>query len=305
MAGLTHTALRQIIKGFGGIGLLSTEMLSAKRLPSENERISPYLISTPDEKPLSYQLLIAKAAETEPAINRLHDLQADSIDLNLGCPAPKVRRFGAGSKLAEQPDTVRHIVSTARKLTDLPLTAKIRLGEKLDEVRLKEFCTMLEGEGVDMVSVHARLKGDSFNRRPRWDWCGKIKQWLKIPVIANGGIFSVEDARKCLQISGADGLMIGRGAAVRPWIFADIAREIYRFDIKEKKISMPELYCLFIDLLTTHFRPERRLGRLKEFTHYFARNYKFGHHLASSVQNADSLEEALQRADDFFTSSQA
>jgi nifR3 family TIM-barrel protein len=303
MAGLTHSALRQTISGFGGVGLLSTEMLSAKRLPTENKEISPFLIATPYERPLSYQLLISKEEEAAPAIERLHELQADAIDLNLGCPAPAVRRFGAGSKLAEQPDTVRRIVSAARKRTDLPLTAKIRLGEELNEQNLKAFCTMLEGEGIDMLSVHARLKKEPFIRKPKWQWCAKIKQWLTIPVIANGGIFSVQDAEKCLQVSGADGLMIGRGAAVRPWLLAETARKVFGFDIEEREISLPEIYINFIDLLNTHFPPERRLGRLKEFTHYFSQNFKFGHHLAYKVQTSKSIDEAQERAELFFLSS--
>lgn len=108
-------------------------MLSAKRLPSESPRVSPYLIRTVLEKPLSYQLLISTAGEMAPAIDVLHKLKADAIDLNMGCPAPAVGKFGAGIRLMEQPEEVRRMVAEARKLTPLPLTAKIRLGIELDE----------------------------------------------------------------------------------------------------------------------------------------------------------------------------
>src|SRR5208337_988422 len=215
MAGLTHSALRQIMSGFGGVGLLSSEMLAAKRLPTENPVSSPYLIRTDSEKPLSYQLLIGTTKELAPAIEALHKLKADAIDLNLGCPAPAVGRIGAGIKLMERPEDVRRIVAEARKLTRLPLTAKIRLGIELDELKLKSFCTMLENEGIDMISVHARLKHESFARKPRWECIAKVKDWLRIPIIANGGIFSVQDAETCLRVSGADGLMLGRGAVIR------------------------------------------------------------------------------------------
>src|SRR3990170_2790312 len=196
MAGLTHSALRQIIFGFSGVGLLSTEMLSAKRLPTESPRVSPYLIRTASERPLSYQLLISTAGELAPAIDVLHELKADAIDLNMGCPAPAVGKMGAGFRLMEQPEDVRRIVAEARKRTTLPLSAKIRLGAELDERKLKDFCTLLEDEGIDMHSVHARLKKESFARRPRWESVGGVKDRIKIPVIVNGGIFSVQDAEQ-------------------------------------------------------------------------------------------------------------
>jgi len=300
MAGLTHSALRQIVFGFGGIGLLSTEMLSAKRLPTESPRVSPFLIRTGSEKPLSYQLLISTTQELAPAIAVLQELKADAIDLNMGCPAPAVGKIGAGIRLMEQPEHVRCLVAEARKLTTLPLTAKIRIGIELDEKKLKTFCTMLVDEGIDMLSIHARLKNESFARKPRWECIAKVKEWLKIPIIANGGIFSVEDAENCLRVTGADGLMLGRGAAIKPWLFAKIARDLFGYEIAEPTVSLPVVYSNYIDLLNELFRPEYRLGRLKEFTHYFARNYQFGHHLASKVQTSDSMDEARERADVFF-----
>ncbi|NOQ45730.1 MAG: tRNA-dihydrouridine synthase family protein [Desulfobulbaceae bacterium] len=303
MAGLTHSALRTLLLSFGGVGLLSTEMLSARRLPVENDAISPYLTRTPIETPLSYQLFLTAEKEIAPAIDALHRFGADSIDLNLGCPAPRVRKAGGGSSLMTTPELVRTLVASTRKQTGLPLTAKIRLGETLNAEKLRDFCLMLQGEGIDLLTVHARLRGESFCRKPRWEWVGRVKDWLSIPVVANGSIFSVDDARKCLQASGADGLMIGRAAAQSPWLFADMAKEVYGADISLREISLPGIYGQFVQALVERFRPERRLGRLKEFTHYFALNYPFGHHLASRVQSSRSVEEACTRAVIFFEQS--
>jgi tRNA-dihydrouridine synthase B len=300
MAGLTHSALRQVISGFGGVGLLSTEMLSARRLPTENPGISPYLIRASAERPLSYQLLTSLPGELGRAIDALHASKADAVDLNMGCPAPAVGNFGAGISLMEQPENVRSLVAEARRLTSLPLTAKIRLGTDLDEEKLTSFCCMLEGEGIDMLSIHARLKHESFARNPRWARIAAIKERLTIPVIANGGIFSVQDAQECLRVSGADGLMLGRGAVIRPWLFAGIARDVCGCAIAKPAVSLPAVYRTFVDLLNKHFRPEYRLGRLKQFTHYFARNYQFGHYLASKIQASTSLDDARERAELFF-----
>ncbi len=300
MAGLTHSALRQICSGFGGVGLLSTEMLAARRLPTESPRFSPYIIRAALEKPLSYQLLLSTVREVAPAIDVLHKLKADAIDLNMGCPAPAVGKFGAGISLMELSADARCMVAAARIRTTLPLTAKIRLGVELDEKKLLDFCCMLEDEGIDMLSVHARLKKESFARTPRWEWVARVKDRLKIPVIANGGIFTVQDAENCLRISGADGLMIGRGAAIKPWLFAEIARDVYGTAIAHPSVSLPTVYGNFIDHLIELYRPEYRLGRLKEFTHYFARNYKFGHLLSSQVQSSASVDEGRERAGTFF-----
>jgi len=300
MAGLTHSALRRIMIGFGGVGLLSTEMLSAKRLPTENPHISPYLIRTAKESPLSYQLLTSSDKEIGRAIDTLHALKADAVDLNMGCPAPAVSKFGAGVILMERPDEVHRIVAEVRKRTALPLSAKIRLGSDADDRKLKTFCSMLEGEGVDMLTVHARFNHESFARRPRWAYIGEIKECIKIPVIANGGVFSVEDAETCLRVSGADGLMLGRGAVIRPWLFAEIYRTMYGGHVAEPTVSLPDVYASFLEALNANYRPAYRLGRLKEFTHYFARNYKFGHSLASRVQSSNSVDEARERAETFF-----
>ncbi|MBI5641446.1 MAG: tRNA-dihydrouridine synthase family protein [Nitrospirae bacterium] len=301
MAGLTHSAMRRIMIGFGGVGLLSTEMLSAKRLPTENPRISPYLIRTDRENPLSYQLLTSSDSEIARAIDALHALKADAVDLNMGCPSTAVGRFGAGVVLMDQPDRVRRIVAEARKRTALSLSAKIRLGSDPDSGRLKEFCTMLENEGVDMLTVHARFRHEPFARNPRWTYIAEIKECMKIPVIANGGVFSTEDAEKCLRVSGADGLMLGRGAVTRPWLFAEIARTVLGRDIPERAVSLPDVYAAFVEALNADYRPIYRLGRLKEFTHYFSRNYKFGHSLATRVQSSNSMEDAMERATAFFT----
>ncbi len=300
MAGLTHSAFRQVIMRFGGVGLLSTEMLSARRLPDENPSVSPYLIRSPLEQPLSYQLLIASDSDIPAAIDKLHKLGADAVDVNMGCPVRSINNYGAGAALMENPGNVRSIVSAARKRTSLPLTAKIRLGIELDDIKLKSFCRMLEGEGIDMIYVHARLKKESFARIPKWKYVGRIKEWLGIPVVVNGGIFSVDDARECLRKSGADGIMIGRGAAVKPWLFSEIASEVYERDYRRSEVSLAAMYHQYVEILAKEYRPERRLGRLKEFTHYFAANFKFGHQLNCQVQNSRSLTEARERALLFF-----
>lgn len=305
MVGLSHSAMRLLLMELGGVGLLFTEMLAAKRLAQENEQVSPMLIRSENEKPLIYQIFLADEEPIGPAAAKLESIGADGIDLNLGCPAPQLRRRGAGGFLAEDRLLVQKIISTLRKATELPVSAKIRLGRTLDREKLIDFCKMLEGEGVDMLTVHGRLHGEKFCRTPRWDWIGFVKREVGIPVLANGGIFCVEDAKTCLDISGADGLMIGRGGMERPWLFNDIACAIYGQQGRAGFTVRQEVYFRFVELLEERFRVERRLGRLKQFTHYFSRCFTFGHHLASSVQTSHNMEEAVERATLFFAKTDA
>jgi len=297
MVGLSHSALRILILELGGIGLFFSEMLSVKRLPFENEIVSPFLCRTPAEAPFFYQIFAGPEQNIVPAVERLHLLNAQGIDLNLGCPAPALRRLGAGSFMP--PDVVQKTIRSLRAATHLPISAKIRLGTQLDEQGLLNFCKMLEQEGVDLLTVHGRLQGEKFCRRPRWDWIGKVKKFVNIPVIANGGIFTVSDARECLEQSGADGLMIGRGAVCKPWLFANIAKEVYNFNISTD-YDVRDIYFRFIELLEERFLPERRLGRLKQFTHYYSSNFSFGHHFAIGVQNSKTMAEASETALKFF-----
>lgn len=300
MVGISHSAMRTLVQELGGVGLLFTEMLSAKRLPDENENVSPSLIRSADEFPLFYQVFLNNSSVVLPALEKLHKINPQGVDLNFGCPAPKLRKQGAGCFLTKDRSLVKKIISTFRKNTSLPLTAKVRLGDTHDIVAFTEFCKIVEGEGVDCLTIHARFNNEKFCRKPRWHWIEKAKNCIKIPIIANGGIFTVEDARKCLTVSGADGLMIGRGAAWRPWIFSDICEQVYGLSKKREKLHAQDVYNRFFELLIERFTRERRLGRLKQFTHYFARTHTFGHHLASAIQSSDTMEQALERSNVFF-----
>lgn len=302
MVGLSHSAFRTLIQDEGGVGLLFTEMLAARRLPHDNEFCSPLLIRSAGERPLFYQIVAASEQYVPAAMEKLHRLGAQGVDLNLGCPAPNLKKQGAGISLAQDREQLRKVLRSLRKNTELPVSVKIRLGENIDIPRSRQFCRFLQDEGVDLITVHARLDGEKFCRKPRWAVIGEMVDAVSLPIFANGGIFTVEDARKCLQLSCADGLMIGRGAGENPRLCAEIAESVYGEVVGEKK-KKAEIYSKFIHLLEERFAYERRLGRLKQFTSYFAAPFPFGHHLAAAIQSCNSMDQARQRAADFFSES--
>ncbi|MEF3169149.1 MAG: tRNA-dihydrouridine synthase family protein [Deltaproteobacteria bacterium] len=301
MAGITHSAFRAVLARLGGVGLFATEMLSARTLPREDPD-SPFLVRTPQEAPLSWQILVGKAEEIPPALDALHALGADAVDINMGCPAPNVRRRLGGSTLLQDPVRARLILREVRSRTELPVSVKMRIFPAGAKEAEQAFCRMLQEEGVDFLSVHARFPGEPFGRPPRWERVRYLKEALTIPVFLNGGVFSVEDARKALDVSGADGLMIGRGAVIRPWLMRDIARDVYGLSLPSDTPSRKDLFHSLAQGLTERFPPELRLGRLKRFTHYFSRTFLFAHTLASAVQASRTFEEACERADAFFAS---
>lgn len=301
MVGLSHSALRSLLVELGGVGLFFTEMLSAKRLPSENETISPYLIRSMEEWPLFYQLFLNDWKLVETAVEKLHTINANGIDINFGCPAPKLRKQGAGSVITEDFNNVSRIVRAIRNCTNLPVTVKIRLGCESAQDRFVDLCKLIESEGADCLTIHARFNGQKFCRKPNWSWIGSARKAISIPIIANGGIFSVEDAKRCLYESGADGLMLGRGAVCKPWIFSEICNTLYNNKAAAKPVDPGNIYRRFVMLLIERFAEEKRLGRLKQFTHYYATLFSFGHQLATNVQTSSTIEQALDRAEKFFS----
>lgn len=300
MVGLSHSALRSLVCQLGGVGLLFTEMLSAKRLPSENPESSPFLTRNKIEKPLFYQFYTTEKYDIEKAVEKLEQLDAQGVDLNLGCPAPHMRKIGAGQFLMGDHAGIEKIIARVREKTVLPISVKIRIGHVAHSKKLLELCKLFEGSGVDLITIHARLFGEKFCRKPQWRILETVIPEIAVPVLVNGGIFSSKDARQCLRESGADGLMIGRGAVCRPWLLRDIAENIYGYDVSGSIPSKESIYFDFISLLEKRFRPERRLGRLKQFTHYYAQNFEFGHGFASKIQNSKSLGDAVEHARMFF-----
>jgi tRNA-dihydrouridine synthase B len=300
MSGLTHTVLRQLVAELGGCGLFYTEMLSARALPLETPDSSPWLRSTTQERPITYQLLVSHPEELAAAIEKVESCGGDGLDLNMGCTTALIAKRGGGIALMEEPKRAEAIVRTSRKATDLPLTAKIRLGWTMNWNGLRDFCLMLQDSGVDAICLHPRLKQDRLKRPARWEYIGRIKELLDIPVIGNGDVNSPQAARRMFELTGCDGVMIGRAAVQSPWLFRQIANslspELYHNNCPDPL----ETFNRFISLLENSMEPEYTLPLLKRFTFYFSQNYAFGHTLWSLVHNADSLATAINLANEFF-----
>ncbi|MEI6971840.1 MAG: tRNA-dihydrouridine synthase family protein [bacterium] len=300
LAGLTHCSFRRLAAGFGGCGCFFTEMLAGRQILGEDLRKSPYHRRSPAEKRLIYQLMVHESDPLDRIVGRLSEIGPDGIDINLACHAPAVRNVNAGSSLFENIVGLETVLTAVRRHWSGMLTVKIRLGSKVPgyEDRFVRRLRLFEECGVDAITLHPRHLEDKHVRSARHECFAWAAAMTRLPIIANGDILGAETIRaNPAAFAPAKGLMIGRMAVVRPWIFAAWSGPCV-VDHKETWLRMHEYIC-------SDFKPSDALKRIKHFTKYFARNFVFGHTFHTAVSGAHSLDAARERACLFLDSNPA
>ena len=220
MAGVTDWAFRTVCAELGA-NITVTEMVSSRALVYKDQKSAALLRK--NEGSLCGAQIFGNNPQimAEAAVMALESSGCDFLDINMGCPMPKIANSGDGCGLMRTPELAGDIVSAVVKAVDVPVTIKCRLGWDKGSLNVLEFTKRMEGSGAAMVTVHGRTRGMLYSGVADWDYITKVKQQLSIPVIANGDIVSGETAVKCLKRTGADGVMIGRATFGDPWIFAE------------------------------------------------------------------------------------
>ena len=233
MAGVTDLPFRLLCKEME-CNMLYTEMVSAKAILYKNKNTKELLNIDKNEHPVGVQLFGSDPDIMAQIAAQVEEGECDFIDINMGCPVPKIVNNGEGSALLKQPKLVEEILTKMVKAVNKPVTVKIRKGFENGTVYAVEIAKIAESCGVSAIAVHGRTREQYYSGKADWDVIKDVKKAVKIPVIGNGDIFSAEDAKAMKEYTGCDGLMVARGARGNPWIFREIKEYLENGNVIDK-----------------------------------------------------------------------
>jgi tRNA-dihydrouridine synthase B len=302
MAGITDAAFRSYMKEMGA-SIVITELISANGIEFGNERTMNLMRYEEIQRPVGIQLFGEEPEIVGRAARKCQELGADFVDLNFGCPVPKVVKKGAGSAILKDLEALKVMLSTVKKAIDIPLTIKIRTGWTLATRNAIEVCNIAYNEGITWVAIHGRDRAQGYAGLADWDYIKEVKQNTKVPVIGNGDILTANKANQRLKESGVDGVMIGRGCLKNPWIFME---SLAKFQGSEAVLERDFMLALtrLQHYLEKHFDDRLTQLQMKKFAAWFSAGYPGSANFRRSLFQTKTLQDTLHEVQSFYTSMQ-
>ncbi len=292
MAGVTDLPFRVLCKEQGA-GLICMEMVSAKGIYYNNKNTEILLTTTEEERPVSLQLFGSDPDIMSEMAKKIEERPFDILDINMGCPVPKVVNNGEGSAMMKNPSLVYEVVSRTVKAIQKPVTVKIRKGFDEEHVNAVEIAKIIEEAGASAVAVHGRTREQYYSGKADWDIIRQVKEAVSIPVIGNGDILTAQDAIDMKRKTNCDGFMIGRGAQGNPWIFSQILHYM-KTGKEQEKPSMEEV----TDMLLRHARTQIEfkgevvgIREMRKHAAWYTSGYKNSARLRGKINEVENYED--------------
>ena len=300
MAGITDLPFRLICEKFEP-GLVVTEMVSSKALLYNDEKTKKLLNTDGEKRPISMQIFGSDEEAMAYGAKYVSKI-ANIVDINMGCPAPKVTKNGDGSKLLLDIDKAGRIIDSVVKNSSKPVTLKIRLGWDKEHIVATEIAKIAETLGVSAIVVHGRTRDEYYSGKSNLDEIKKVKEAVNIPVIGNGDIVDEESAKNMFEKTGVDGIMIGRAAIGNPWIFQRI-RYYLETGQKLPEVSIKEKLKIIKEHFLLELQEKGEYTGIREFRKhlaYYTKNLPNSSAFRSKINNLESEEEVINNLEEFF-----
>jgi nifR3 family TIM-barrel protein len=332
MAGMTDTAFRRLVKRKGGCGLVVTEMVSSEGLVRGIDRTLEYAEYTEEERPVSIQIFGGDPDRMAAAAQIVEAMGADIVDVNMGCPVPKIARHSAGCSLMREPGHAALVVRAMAKAVKIPVTVKMRAGWDADEINAPELARLIEDAGAAAVTVHGRTAAQSYSGFSDWDLIAKVADSVSIPVIGSGDCVEPEQLVNRAGTGGVSGVIVGRGALRNPWIFQQAADLVEGRPPRDIPPAERAQFLLdYIDMLLTervdeasgfrHVAPGQSaaadafpapargrerwvINKLRALNSWYSKGLDNGSHLRVAVNQAASIPQLREIIESFFASAE-
>jgi nifR3 family TIM-barrel protein len=302
MAGVTDISFRRLLKQCGGVGLTVSEFISVEGLTRHNPKSKRQMRFFAEERPFAVQIFGGQWERMAMGAEMAQEVGADILDINCGCPAPKVVKHGGGSGLLRDLPRLETILTEVKKAITIPLTLKLRAGFNDMTINCVEVAKMAEQCGVEHIALHGRTREQGYKGLADWDLVRQIKAAVRVPVSGSGDVVTVEGALQKWRETACDGLLIGRGAMQNPWLFRQIndvlaGREPYQTTLEDRQNALLDYFTMLREDM-----PEiPALGKMKQLAGQFTKGMVGGAHFRQALYHSHSVPEILDNIADYFT----